>query len=32
MFDINQMEINNLVELNSLRTAPQLSKNQKKNF
>ena len=30
--DINQMGINKLVDLNNLRTAPQLSNRQKKTF
>ncbi len=30
--DIKLMELNKLVDLNSLRTAPQLSDRQKKNF
>ena len=30
--DIKLMEINKLVDLNNLRTAPQLSNSQKKNF
>ena len=30
--DTKQMEINKLVDLNNLRTAPQLSNRQKKNF
>ena len=30
--DTKQMEINKLVDLNNLRTAPQLSISQKKNF
>ena len=30
--DIKLMEINKLVDLNNLRTAPQLSSSKKKNF
>ena len=31
-FDIKPMDINKLVDLNNLRTAPQLINSQKKNF